>query len=606
MKILRNAFLVLKFDLLRETSYNGATCVCVDYYGRILMENTNVNEIVEQVQKKKFPVWGIVLIVVACVLVLLGAVYVGISVYYMTHFYQGTTINNIDVSGDTLEEAKTKIEDYICTYELSLYTREGTTEVISAEAVGMQVKWNDNISGWLEQQNGFEWLLKCYKPNAFTQETEVTFDEALLNAAIDGLFCMQEVNQIKPQNAAISEYSKENGYTLIPCVEGNTIDRDVLKSVMESSILALENEIELESIDCYLEPEIKDDYAPILTALEQLNTCLSTVVTYQVGGATQVLDESVFQPWILLGEDYQVSLDENAIHTYVAGLAHTYNTYGLPKTFKTSYGKDVVLTNSHYGWSVDGAAEVAAIKTEIMSGQTVTRDLHYATAANSRGVIEYGNSYVEINLTAQHMFLYVNGQVLMECDFVSGEVDVPENRTPTGAYRLSYKTKDVTLRGADYETPVSYWMPFYGNFGMHDAIWRSEYGGTIYKYDGSHGCINMPKGSARILYQHIYAGFPVFVYELAGTESEKGLAMDAAHVVTQTIDKLDKTITLNSEKAILDARKQYDALNAMAKTYVTNYNTLVNAERMLAELKEAEEENSENEEEDSLSLQIED
>lgn len=77
------------------------------------------------------------------------------------------------------------------------------------------------------------------------------------------------------------------------------------------------------------------------------------------------------------------------------------------------------------------------------------------------------------------------------------------------------------LRGEDYETPVSYWMPFNGNVGLHDASWRKQFGGDIYKKSGSHGCVNMPPEKAKELFSLIEKGDPVIVYELAGTEPEE-------------------------------------------------------------------------------------
>ena len=56
------------------------------------------------------------------------------------------------------------------------------------------------------------------------------------------------------------------------------------------------------------------------------------------------------------------------------------------------------------------------------------------------------------------------------------------------------------------------------NIGMHDATWRSSFGGTIYKTKGSHGCINMPYEKAQELYGYIEKGTPVICYHLAGTE----------------------------------------------------------------------------------------
>ena len=64
--------------------------------------------------------------------------------------------------------------------------------------------------------------------------------------------------------------------------------------------------------------------------------------------------------------------------------------------------------------------------------------------------------------------------------------------TPTGVYSIYSMVRDCYLDGPGYHTPVSYWMAFNGGIGIHDSVWRGAYGGDIYKYDGSHGCINTP------------------------------------------------------------------------------------------------------------------
>ena len=86
------------------------------------------------------------------------------------------------------------------------------------------------------------------------------------------------------------------------------------------------------------------------------------------------------------------------------------------------------------------------------------------------------------------------------------------NTTPDGVCGITYKTTNAVLRGRDYETPVNYWMPFNGNVGMHDATWRSEFGGDIYLTNGSHGCINLPLDMAAAIYEYMSTGFPVICY----------------------------------------------------------------------------------------------
>ena len=97
---------------------------------------------------------------------------------------------------------------------------------------------------------------------------------------------------------------------------------------------------------------------------------------------------------------------------------------------------------------------------------------------------------------------------MIESDFVSGN-HAKGYDTPSGAYPLTYKQKDATLKGENYRTPVSYWMPFNGGIGFHDATWQSSFGGNRYLSHGSHGCVNMPKDKAAALYDLIPDGCPV-------------------------------------------------------------------------------------------------
>jgi len=128
-------------------------------------------------------------------------------------------------------------------------------------------------------------------------------------------------------------------------------------------------------------------------------------------------------------------------------------------------------------------------------------------------------------------------------------------------------------------------MPFNGDIGLHDATWRSRFGASIYKRDGSHGCVNLPLSAAKTIFEHVEAGFPVLCYHLEGTQSKEGIAQDEAYKVIDAINAIGNKITLKSEKKIEKARKKYDALSDLAKKYVTNYSKLKNAEKKLKKLK---------------------
>ena len=103
--------------------------------------------------------------------------------------------------------------------------------------------------------------------------------------------------------------------------------------------------------------------------------------------------------------------------------------------------------------------------------------------------------------------------MVFETDFVSGSMSsTPDCVTPPGVFGITYKTTNAVLRGNGYETPVTYWMPFHGNYGMHDATWRTEFGGDIFMTNGSHGCLNLPLDSAATIYSYMYEGYPVICY----------------------------------------------------------------------------------------------
>ena len=125
-------------------------------------------------------------------------------------------------------------------------------------------------------------------------------------------------------------------------------------------------------------------------------------------------------------------------------------------------------------------------------------------------------NYVDVDLSAQHLWFYKDYQLIIETDFVSGTPD-GKHETQTGVFPLAYKESPSVLRGSQadggYETKVQYWMPFYEGQGMHDASWRGSFGGGIYQSDGSHGCINLPPAAAQTIYENISAGTAILIYK---------------------------------------------------------------------------------------------
>ena len=523
-------------------------------------------------------------------------VYLGVAFYFHGHFFPRTVLNGQKTGGYTAQKVMDRITEEIHSYNLKITTRDGKTEAISGKDISLEPEWGDEIKQMIEGQSIFAWPVKIFQKETLKGQTLVHFNQEQLKEKINGLGCMDPENQTAPVDAAIADYDTSNGFAVKPCVMGTTIDADKMKEAVTTAVNTLKETLDLDQEGVYVDPGVKDDNAGLLDAVKTMNQYAKSTITFTVGKESQTLDVSTFGEWFSLNDKLQPVLDKSKVEEYVAGLSKKYNTCYSAKTLKTSYGKTVTIPESHYGWKVDTDKETAEITKEIKAGKPVTRDLNYSMTANSHDGNDYGDSYVEINLTAQHLFLYKNGKLVIESDFVSGNLS-KNFGTPTGAYGVTYTEKDATLRGDNYETPVSYWMPFAGNVGMHDAAWRSSFGGSIYKYSGSHGCVNLPPSAAKVIFENIGKNYPVLVYELPGTESvseadkKKEEDKKQAEEVTRLIDAIG-TVTKDSKAAIDQARTSYDKLSWSGKQNVKNYTKLQDAEKAYKELTEKPEKKS--------------
>ncbi|CCZ28415.1 erfK/YbiS/YcfS/YnhG family protein [Firmicutes bacterium CAG:194] len=519
---------------------------------------------------------------------LLGLLIAG-SVYCSSHFIKGTIINEIDASGLTMEELESRMREYVLTVRER--TGEGSyiTETITGDQIGVTVSNTDELNGILKQQNILKAISSYIKgeQQVYTVENLYAYVDSALMTAILKLQGFQESFVVEPVDAHISEYDAENGYRIVPEIRGNVLNQTKTIQTVETAVDALLTEIDLEKAGCYEEPSVYADDAKLTERLAQMKQYTDLRIVYHFGQQEEVIDGSVLSGWLLVDEETnKVSVSEEKIDDFVVMLRKKYDTIFRSREFQTSYGKTITIEGGDYGWWMNYSQEQEQLKEMIRNGESGERiPVYYQTAA-VYGSQDYGNTYIEINLTAQHLFLYVNGEKKMESEFVSGNAARGFD-TPAGIYGITYKEQDAMLVGENYETPVSYWMPFNGNIGLHDAIWRDSFGADIYKKSGSHGCINMPYLKAKELYGEIAKGTPVICYYLDGTESEQTIGQPDAEKAQAVVDSIAKigTVTKDSKKKIERARQLYNDASAEQREYVTNYEVLTAAEEAYQSLK---------------------
>ena len=456
-------------------------------------------------KKAKKIILGVLIGYVAILVIAYG---IGVF-YYSNRFLSGTEINGMDCSGKTVEEVENNMESQIASYQLVLKERGDKSEAISASQISMEYISDGKIQELKEQQNPFTWFLAFARQQDYTLSATTSYDEDALNAAVDALDCFKEENVVQPVDAHLEV--QDGQYVIVEETQGTALDSDKVKEAVKNAIDSGETLLDLDQAGCYIEPSVLSTDENLAKQRDEGNKLLTVTVTIDFSDRQEVIDADVMKDWLTTNEEGAVDLDRTKVREYVQQLQYEYDTFGSSREFTTSSGQTITVSGGDYGWLIAPNDTTTKIIDTIKSGQSQTIEPEYTYTGYCRDTNDIGNTYVEISLDQQHMWFYKDGQLIVETDVVTG----CHNRgwdTHTGVYAIMYKERDATLVGEGYNSAVSYWMPFYANVGIHDASWRSSFGGSIYLKDVSHGCVNTTTENAATIYNNIERGVPVVVY----------------------------------------------------------------------------------------------
>ncbi len=458
---------------------------------------------------------------IAILLLLIAVIgYGSVAIHYQTCFLPGTYINGVACNELEVPQVADLIEENrVGNYSLVISgkTADGVEEVLgTVKASDIDMGLKDGllrVQEIFDRQNPLLWIEALGKREVtHTMDTEIHYSQDKLCSILENMILNDEKDAELPKDAYISEYSEEKGgYEIIPEVQGSQLDTEKVIQAVMRAIDAGETQLDLVEEACYKTPEVTSQDAQLIELKDTLNMWLDTKITYDWVGNEVVLDRETLKDWISVRDGAAV-LDEDAVADFVASNARKYDNYGANRDFVTSQGVTLNLPSGAFGWRTNREKETEALIELIKTGTVSKREPEYSSKAPRKDGNNIGSSYVEIDLTNQHLYLYKDGVLVLESLFVSGKMTDAECVTPQGVFRITYKTVNATLRGGDYAEFVYYWMPFHGNYGMHDATWRTEFGGDIYLTDGSHGCINLPLENAEVIYNYMYAGYPVICY----------------------------------------------------------------------------------------------
>jgi len=470
------------------------------------METEVVKSTIRPIKKRNKIVLGIIISICALLII-----YFAMAIYFMNHFYFGSAINSISVSGKTVEDVNVQMASEIQKYQLNIKERGGINEQIKAEKISLKYDVKGEFKEFKDKQNPYKWISAVFNTKVSKMIAGVTYDKDLLKEQVDKLSCFDSSKLIEPKNASY-KYT-DNGYVIVDEVIGNKGKKDILYNYALNAVSKGETTIDLESINYYVKPQYTSKSPKVVATRDMLNKYASSKITYTFGDDKEILDGSTINKWFTVDENSEITFNEKEVEIYMDVLASKYNTVANTRNFVTSSGKVINIDGGTYGWAINKVKEIQYLISIIKEGNSIAKEPAYYQTAVAHGKNDIGNTYVEINLSKQHLWFYKNGKLITQGDVVTGKSVSDKTRTPVGIYMINYKEQNATLKGEDYAVPVKFWMPFIEGKGIHDASWRPKFGGELYKTGGSHGCVNSPYNVAKAVFDNIETGTPVVCYQ---------------------------------------------------------------------------------------------
>ncbi|MCJ7688451.1 MAG: L,D-transpeptidase/peptidoglycan binding protein [Clostridiaceae bacterium] len=469
------------------------------------METEVAKSTIRPIKKHKKIVLGIIISISTLLII-----YFGMAIYFMNHFYFGSAINSISVSSKSVENVNEQMASEIQKYQLNIKERGGINEQIKGEEIGLKYNVNGDFKKFKDKQNPYKWISAVFNTKDSKMIAGIKYDKDLLKEQVDKLSCFDSSKIIEPENASYKY--KDNGYVIVDEVIGNKGKKDILYNYALDAVSTGEATIDLEAINYYVKPQYTSKSPKVVATRDMLNKYVSSKITYTFGDDKEILDGSTINKWFTVDENSEITFNEKQVQIYMDALASQYNTVADTRSFVSSSGKVLNIRGGTYGWAINKVKEIKYIISIIKEGKSIAKEPAYYQTALAHGKDDIGNTYVEIDLSMQHLWFYKNGELITQGDVVTGNDGSDKTRTPVGIYKINYKETNATLKGEDYSVPVKFWMPFIGGIGIHDASWRDEFGGELYKTGGSHGCVNSPYDVSKTVFDNIETGTPVVCY----------------------------------------------------------------------------------------------
>ncbi len=466
-----------------------------------------------------------VLICICAIILLVSGIYLALGFYYKQGFMMNTWVNDVYCTGKNVEEVNKELLTSAKAPFLKIRNIDGEVYEIKPDDLRYQVDYTEQLNELFIKQKAHYWPVYLVDVTEETMAPYITLDAESIQAEVGAFSFVKE-------EAACSKDRKiektEEGYVLKDTLK-NRLDEAIMydyinlclkdEAFLRSGYEAGEYLIDLADADCYKDVTPNAAQQAVAEQWKILEEYVDCGIVYDMGDEMISLAGKVASDFIAVDESGEIIFDqegqpkinEESIEMFINSLADEYNTWKTDLTFTSTAGEEKTVPYVNYGTQIDVDREIAYLKEAFSARRSEVHIPAYKREGYARGKNDIGDTYIEVDMGNQKLYAYLDGQLLVETDIVTGNVK-RKMSTPEGVVYVYKKQRNRTLRGPGYASFVKYWMPVKGGIGLHDASWRKKFGGEIYKTDGSHGCINIPREVMADIYDNFEVGTPVIMF----------------------------------------------------------------------------------------------
>ena len=455
------------------------------------------------------------IIVVSSLIVITSVVCAVIYYHQSTQFNANITINNTKVGGLTADQALKTLKSTVLKNEVYV----GEEQIFDGKDTKMGFTDRDlsSVKKLLKKQQTF-WPSSKVKNYSLQPGKADQYRSQTMKKLVEDKLISLNKNLTAPKDAMA--LLKQGKITVSKSIDGKQYDvPQLLKNYQKHAYTS----------EIHLDPEyilpIKADSPTVKKEEKMLKELIQLTIDYQVQDKVYSLKGSDLIKQASVEKDMQVSIDPAEIKNKITEINNAQSTLNKNFKFTTHSGSEISVKGESYGWALNINKETKRVQEAFEKGEkSLKADNIYGVGWSTYGIgyknttnNGIGDTYAEVSIDEQRIWLYKNGKLVFTTNVVTGRHNTHED-TPPGVWYVMYKETPSILEGSEvgnpnYSVKVNFWAPFtLSGCGFHDASWRRNWTSTAYLTAGSGGCVNTPSSVMKIVYDNLTKNEPVIIY----------------------------------------------------------------------------------------------